>query len=499
MTRPFGAPAPSRPVRRLPAGPFLVLTLLALSATAADIAQLRHQPVVAGERICVASALNTFYTRRHDQPAWDDANIAALLRAIDNAPNDGLDPAPYHRAALTRTTSATRDVLATDAFLLLASHLSRGRVDAEFSRPSWCTPPGRIDTAAVLENALDTRTVEPSLARMAPRHDGYTRLRAALADYRAAGSWPLVPAGKKLKLGDRNARVIALRQRLALEPRSPAVDTASDAFDETLGTAVRFFQAHHGLDSDGVVGAQTLAALNVPAAERVKQIEMSLERWRWMPDDPGRVYVIVNIAAFRLDVIEQGHSALSMKTIVGKHYTRTPFFAARIEEILVNPWWNVPDSIAYKELWPKQRRDSGYFAREHLVVSGGRIRQTPGEWNSLGRLKFNMPNSFNVYLHDTPAKSLFSAAVRTFSHGCIRLERPMELALYLLRDQPQFNQTVIESMITTGGKQHIPLKQTMPVFVLYWTAVVGDDGHVERYRDVYARAAALAAQITDQR
>ena len=466
--------------------------IAALLWAAITIAQLRHEPIVAGERICAASGLTTFYTRRHDQPAWNDANIAALLRAIDAAPNDGLDPALYHRAAIVRTTGVTRDVLATDAFLFLAAHLSRGRVDAEFSRPSWCPPPGRIDTAAVLENALETSTVEQSLVRLAPRHDGYTRLRAALADYRAAAPWPLVPPGKKLRLGSRDARVIVLRQRLALEPRSPAVDTTSDSFDASVDTAVRFFQEHHGLDVDGVAGPRTIAELNVPAGERAQQIAVNLERWRWMPDDPGPAYAIVNIAAFRLDVIEQGHSVLSMKTIVGKNYTRTPFFAAKIEEILVNPWWNVPDSIASKELWPKQRRDHGYLAREHIVVGrDGRLRQTPGEWNSLGRLKFNMPNSFDVYLHDTPAKSLFNASVRTFSHGCIRLQRPMDLALYLLRDQPQWSQAAIEAAIAAGSEQHISLTHELPVFVLYWTAFVGDDGHVEFYRDVYGRDAGL--------
>ena len=457
-----------------------------------EIAQLRHQSVVAGERICVASALNAFYTRRADAPAWDEENVAALLRSVDAAPSDGLDPAAYHRSAIARTTSATRDVLATDAFLLLAAHLSKGRFQAEFSRPSWCPPPGQIDTAAVLENALDTRTVEQSLARMAPRHDGYTRLRAALAEYRAVKSWPFVPAGPKLRPGSRNARVVILRQRLAAEPRSPAIDTASDLFDAELDAAVRFFQTHHGIDSDGVVGAQTLAELNVSPAERVQQIAASLERWRWMPDDPGAAYAIVNIAAFRLDVIEEGRSVLSMKTVVGKNYTRTPFFAARIEEIVVNPWWNVPDSIAGKELWPKQQRDRGFFAREHLVVGrDGRLRQTPGDWNSLGRLKFHMPNSYDVYLHDTPAKSLFNATVRTFSHGCIRLERPLDLALYLLRDQPQWTAAAIEAEIATGNEYRIALKKKLPVYVLYWTAVVADDGHIEFHRDVYGRDAAL--------
>jgi L,D-transpeptidase YcbB len=194
-------------------------------------------------------------------------------------------------------------------------------------------------------------------------------------------------------------------------------------------------------------------------------------------------------------VIEAGHSVLTMKTVVGKEYTRTPFFAARIAEVIVNPWWNVPDSIAVKELWPKQRRDPSYFAREHMVGTNGRIRQRPGEWNALGRLKFNMPNRYDVYLHDTPAKSLFDQPFRAFSHGCIRLERPLELALYLLRDQPRWTTAAIESDITAGTERAIRLTTPQPVYVLYWTAWVGDDGHMEFHRDHYERDAALSAAL----
>jgi murein L,D-transpeptidase YcbB/YkuD len=180
---------------------------------------------------------------------------------------------------------------------------------------------------------------------------------------------------------------------------------------------------------------------------------------------------------------------------VGKEYTRTPFFAARITEVIVNPWWNVPESIATNELWPKQRRDRSYFAREHMVVTDGRIRQRPGEWNSLGRLKFNMPNPYDVYLHDTPAKQLFARSFRAFSHGCIRLERPMDLALYLLRDQPRWNAASIESEIASGTERTIHLTTPQPVYVLYWTTSVGDDGHVEFHRDHYERDAAIAAAL----
>lgn len=466
----------------------MLVALLVLSLGIPDVLQ---RDVAAGERICDAAGLRTFYARREMRPAWNAASIDSLLRAIDRLENDGLAPRRYHREALTRTTGAERDVLATDAFLTAAAHLSRGVTDPQFVRPMWCAPPPRLDLAAILQSALDDRTVEEMLPRLAPRHEGYVRLRKALAAYRNGaqnGGWNVVPPGPSLRLGDDDPRVVSLRLRLG-------DGSASSRFDDPLDARVRHFQEHHGIEVDGIVGPETLRELNIPAAERVEQIAANMERWRWMPEDLGASYLLVNIAAFRLDAIEGDRIVLSMKTVVGKEYTRTPFFAACIEEVIVNPWWIVPDSIAAKELWPKQRRDPSYFAREHMVVMNGRIRQRPGEWNALGRLKFNMPNQYNVYLHDTPAKQLFARSFRAFSHGCIRLERPMDLALHLLRDQPKWTRDAIESDIAADIERTIRLTSPRPVYVLYWTAWVGDDGNMEFHRDHYERDAALAAAL----
>lgn len=466
----------------------MLAALLVLSLGIPDVLQ---RNVVAGERLCDAAGLRAFYARREMRPAWTPASVDSLLRAIDRLEEDGLAPRRYHREALARTAGAERDVLATDAFLGAAAHLSQGVTDPQFARPSWCAPPPRLDLPAILQAALDDGTLEETLPRLAPRHEGYARLRRALAAYREvarSGGWAAVPPGPSLRLGDDDPRVSALRGRLG----DPG---ASSRFDEPLDALVRRFQEHHGIAVDGIAGPETLRELNVPAAERVRQIAVNMERWRWMPQDLGASHLIVNIAAFRLDVIEGGRSALSMKTVVGKEYARTPFFAARITEVIVNPWWNVPDSIAAKELWPKQRRDPSYFEREHMVVRDGRIRQRPGAWNALGRLKFEMPNPYSVYLHDTPAKQLFARPFRAFSHGCIRLERPMDLALHLLRDQPQWTRDAIESDIAAGTERTIRLTAPRPVYVLYWTAWVGDDGHIEFHQDHYRRDAALAAAL----
>ena len=436
---------------------FAVLLVAAGSDDTARIERYTQSSVVAGEKICMAPALRTFYQRRAWQPAWSAANLAALRRAIAGAESHGLDPRRYHAGVLASASDAdARDVLASDAFLRLASNLSRGAVDPEFLRAAWCAEP-KIDLAAVLQSALDNGNVEATIEKLAPDDPRYRRLRDELRLLRG-GTRTEIPAGAEVRKGVRAPWVIE-------------------------------FQKHHGLEPDGVIGRDTLRELNVTAEQRVEQVKANLERWRWMPRPLGERYVVVNIAGFHLDVYEHGTNVLTMKTVVGKLYHETPFFAALITDVTVNPWWNVPDSIADNELWPKQRRDRGYFAREHMVVTNdGRIRQRPGEWNSLGRIKFEMPNRFNVYLHDTPAKSLFDATVRAFSHGCIRIERPLDLAHYLIGDQ-------VASAMTGGETKTIPITTPVPVYVLYWTAWPATDGDIEYHRDVYGNDARVIAAL----
>jgi len=465
----------------------------ARSVIAADLARLQRAGAVtvAGEQICAERSVLAFYKRRQNEPAWDEASIASLLRAIRRSTDDGLNPGDYHLAAIeSLPPGGERDLLASDAFLLLGLHLTQGRVDPVSLIPQWCIPPRRIDLAAGLQTALDAHDVEGMIDELAPHHPAYRRLREALALYRqieASGGWPPVSPGIAMRLGDRGPRVIELRRRLAREPSA-----VPDLFDDDLEAAVKDFQAHHGLTADGIAGVATLRELNVSAGARIRQIEVNMERWRWMPENLGDSYALVNIAGFRLGLFENERSVMTMKTIVGKNFWETPFFPAKITEIILNPSWYVPENIADGELRPKQRRDSSYYAREHIqVMPGGSLRQLPGPWNSLGRIKFNMPNRFSVYLHDTPAKQLFSMQTRTFSHGCIRIERPLDLAVYLLRGDPEWNAEKLQTAIDAGVECTIRLKTPEPVYVLYWTAWAAEDGHIEFHRDVYNRDAAL--------
>ncbi|HEX9162632.1 MAG TPA: L,D-transpeptidase family protein [Thermoanaerobaculia bacterium] len=455
----------------------------------AVIAAREHgSATVAGQRVASPDGVATFYEQRELAPAWDSDNAAALVHAIDRAGDDGLDPADYHRASLDNIgeISPEQDVLLTDAFLTLADHFLRGRVHPESLIANWCIPPRRFDLPFVLDSALETKSVDSVVRTLAPPQEAYQRLRRALAEYREMSDWPLVDAGPTLCRGDRGPRVAQLRRRLGA--------TDGDDFDAELDSLLRDFQRHHGLNPDGVAGADTIAELNVTRQQRIEQLVLNLERWRWMPRALPSRYLIVNIAAFQLEGFDSGRPSITMRTAVGKHYTKTPFLRSEVTKIVFNPFWNVPPSIATKELYPKQQSNAAYFASEHIdVLPGGQLRQQPGPWNALGRVKFDMPNPYAVYLHDTPSKSVFGKDARAVSHGCIRVEQPAALAAWLL--EGRMAPPAIAKAIASGRNEHVPLAGPVRVYVLYWTAFVGDDGDVQFRRDVYERDTELAAAL----
>ncbi len=453
--------------------------------------------------------LPCFYDRRGFAPAWiGDAGLRReadeLLAAIGDAAADGLRPEDYHQADLQRRLLQARnqaapadlaelDLALTDAFLRLAADLAHGKVNPELIYADCAIDVPEIDLPGTLESALAAGAVRKTLADLAPAHAGYRALKQALAAYRAKSAWPAVPAGPSLRPGDRSERVAALRARLEasgdLAPADPAAPPVeSDLFDAPLQAAVRVFQERHGLDADGAVGPATLGALNLSVAELVRQIEVNLDRWRWLPRDLGERYVMVNIAGFALEVVESGKPVLSMRIVAGKPTSRTPMFTGNLTHIVLNPYWNVPPGILKNEILPKIQRDPGYAARENLeVLPGGKVRQRPGANNALGKIKFLFPNRFNVYLHDTPSRSLFSRSVRTFSHGCIRVEKPLDLAEYLLHDDPAWTREKIESVLGDGRERWVVVPRPLPVHLAYWTAWVDEAGVLQVRKDVYGR------------
>jgi len=495
--------------------------------------------ITVGEEIIHAStALPLFYERRMYRPAWseDDGTLLqvdALVKAIRDADREGLRPTDYHLAKIEATLKemlqnqekktplnprrlVDLDLLLTDAFLVYGSHLLVGRINPETIDAEWHANRRDADIAQVLQAALDSNQIEDGLKKLVPPQPGYGRLKQALAHYRdiaAKGGWPTVPDGPKMQKGDRGERVLALRNWLvATRDIDQPPDSNTDLFDDVLEEAVRRFQLRHGLDVDGIVGSLTLAALNVPAEERMRQIEVNMERWRWLPQDLGERFILVNTANFELDVVENDKPVMTMRAVVGKNYRRTPVFSDRMTYLVLSPYWYIPPGIAVQDKLPLIREDPDYLSKENIKVFQGwgaetkeidpktvdwstvtaknfnyRLRQEPGPQNALGRVKFMFPNKFDVYLHDTPSRELFVKTVRTFSSGCIRIEKAIELAEYVLRDDPKWRRENILAAIDRGVEQTVRLPEPIPIHLLYWTVWADEHGSIQFRNDIYGR------------
>jgi murein L,D-transpeptidase YcbB/YkuD len=508
----------------------LLVAALAQRGDDALAEQIRVREESGELRLAQRATVLGFYARRAFRPAWNrehGPNRLAddLVATLNRADLEGLNPEHYHvneigallayvrlAAANGRAPEPARladlDLLLSDAFFLYGSHLLGGRVDPESLHPLWEASPRGADLATLLEDALESRKIARALQRLAPTHEGYQRLRAALARERAyaeSGAWPVLPKGPALNRGDSGPNVALLRERLHAEGDLATKD--GDTFDDELEHAVRRFQWRHGLEQTGILDSETFAELNLTADARVNQIKLNMERWRWLPQDLGRRRVEVNIAAYELQLIDDDEVAIRMRVVVGKSYRRTPVFSDTIRYIVLNPNWHVPKSIAVEELIPRIQKDSTYLERfgMRLLTAGPdatdvdprtvdwkaitvenfpyRLRQEPGRLNALGRMKFMFPNRYDVYLHDTPSRHLFAEAQRDFSHGCIRLEKPLDLAIYLMR-KSKWNQEQIERALDEGTERSIYLPRPIPVHLLYFTAWADEDGTIQFRRDI---------------
>lgn len=459
---------------------------------------------IAGRELCSGRLLHEVYLRSDFAPVWSRTAAADLAEFIREVGTHGLRAEDYHASAIDRLRTGSGrgtelDLLLSDAFLLLGGDLLRGRVDPRTLTPTWCLPPREADLIGALEAAASGgEPIARVLGRLAPAHHAYQRLREALSRYReirARGAWERIPAGPTLRPGDDSPRVESIRRRLQASGDLPLVSSGS-VIDPALERAIRQFQRLHGLEEDGIVGPQTLREMDVTVDERIDELELNLERMRWIPDVGSR-FAVVNIAAFEMVVVEAGAQALRMRVVVGEPFQKTPVFSSAITEVIFSPYWNVPQSIAARELWPRERREPGYLAQEHIrVLASGRLRQDPGPWNALGRVKFFVPNEHDVYLHDTPATALFSLSSRAFSHGCMRLEKPLELAEWLLRDDPRWTHAAIAAAAEVGREQRVRLRSPLPLHVLYSTAWVEESGELHFRRDVYDRNPALRLALT---
>ena len=500
------------------------------------IQQKVEQEKVSADGIYLLSTeiLPTFYRKTNFQPAWSDPkNREELLITLEDAINDGLLPDDYHLSRIKRlmeevqstpdpSKSADIDLLMTDGILLYAEHLITGKVDQSKIVTGWDIPPKKIPEDAVerIENVLREKHVRQRALELRPDLNMYKFLQKNLKQYRqiaAEGGWPQIPAGETMKKGKSDPRVPLLKKYLMITGDMPRheVDSSNTMFDEELEKAVINFQSRHNLNQDGVVGKGTLEALNVPIKKRIEQIRINLERTRWVgyniPDD----FLVVNIAGFNLRRIKNGSVVFFSRVIVGKHYHETPIFRNKIKYIILNPTWTVPYSIATKEMLPKLKRDPSYLSKHNMIIMNSKsqeldpsnidfnkysekrfpfiIQQKAGPHNALGQVKFIFPNKYNVYLHDTPARSLFAREDRAFSHGCIRVEKKWELMLNLLKD-PSWNMERIKKILASGKTTRINLKQPEDILLLYWTAgAIGDN--IFFSRDIYNRDPAVLKEL----
>jgi len=481
----------------------------------------------------------TFYERRQFAPAWVEKakpgpQIEELVESLRAAEAEGLDPQLYNVAMIEeRRKEASKgflsdkgfdpreagalDVWFTYLYMKYASDLADGLSDLASTDPAWKIKPEKFDSLSHLENALTENRIADSLRELSPRASEYAGLKKALAKYgalQARGGWQSLPQTLKLKPGDRSPHIGVLATRLTASGDYRGGQPAT--YDSSLQEAVKVFQRRHGLTDDAVIGREVVAEMNVPVEHRIAQIRMNMERWRWLPRDLGDRYILVNIPEMRLDVYEGDKVPLSMRVVVGKTDTQTPIFNDEMTHLVFSPYWNVPPGIAENETLPSVIRDPGFLSRNNMEVvdasgksidpssvdlgnpSGYRFRQRPGASNSLGLVKFMFPNQFNVYLHDTPADSLFERAARSFSHGCVRVAEPVALAQYVLRDQPEWDSARIEAAMQAGEEKHVKLKSAIPVYLGYWTARVRPDSTVQFRRDVYGIDQRLTVKLADR-
>ena len=483
------------------------------------------------------------YAAFDNAPLWlEEGGIkdraTALLEALRTAPDHALDTTAYPVSEIEALVNARRltdsasagtladaDVMLTSAYVAYAADMLVGQVDPSTVSQAWHIPPMPQELDSAIVRGIEGSNMKEALAEMAPQGEGYLALKDAYARYRkiaASGGWPAISSASGAGLveaiaarvnpeiirSDSSASGARGNDSLATPVPTPApvakkgapkgaAAAAAASAGAGLARLLAQFQEHHGLDRTGRLDKATLAELNVPAAERVKQIAANLERHRWLPRTLGARYVYVNVPAFRLDAYDSGQKTLSMKVVVGQEYEGkvTPVFSDSMETVAFRPYWNITPDIQAKEVGPKVAADPGYLERENMefYTDGGkrRIRQKPGGKNALGLVKFLFPNNFNIYLHDTPAKALFQQTARAASHGCIRLEKPAELAQWVLGwDAAQ----VEAAMNGSVDNKQVRVSPKIPVYIVYFTAYIRD-GQLFFGDDVYKRDDKLEEQV----
>ena len=513
--------------------------------------------------------LPKLYEERNYVPLWIEnggpsSQAYEMIEIIRNSDNEALDPDYYNiseiesilkRMEQDRNSGDSYDaldlaeleLLLSNSFLTYTHDLHYGRVRAEQINLELLSGERPVNLPKLLVTAVETDQVQETLEGLLPKYPMYAMLRISLKEYReiaAKGGWQPVAYGDKFKKGARGQRVLALSKRLKVTGELDSSIPGSEVFDDSLDQAVRKYQQRNGLYVDGVVGKSTIEALNVPVEERISQIELTMERWRLLPQYLGNCYILVNIANYHLYGVENNNDTINMRIVVGKPQWNTPMFSEEMTHLIINPYWNIPPSIFKDDIAPKIMEDSEYLSKQNMdavgleapekivveeaevvevvenveatevtdgdntgekelseveiqnkkaqeeyiskVLSGKyRLRQNPGPGNPLGRIKFLFPNKHSIYLHDTPNRGFFKKAQRNFSHGCIRVEKPLELAEFVLSSNPSWTQDTIQSSINRMKTKTVHLDEAITVYILYFTTWVDNEGYVNFHKDIY--------------
>jgi murein L,D-transpeptidase YcbB/YkuD len=476
--------------------------------------------------------MGIIYDKAQAEPIWVSEDgpgqkAAILLTILKNSAQEGLIPEQYQVGRIsslwngkTPEELAELDTLLTLAFITYTHDAQYGRTHSREKTPDPLVKSEGVpafNALTLIKTALSSSDFNQFLLSLMPSHKYYRNLRAALPRYQdlaAAGGWPSVAAGKSIRPGEEDSRIPAIGKRLQIEGFLQTATTDALVYDKLLVQAVIQFQLQHGLSGDGVIGKSTIAAMNIPAQKKVRQIIINLERWRWEAHDLGKKYVLVDIAGFTLEGIEGDTVALEMPVVVGTQNHETPVFSNLIQYIELNPYWNIPTQIARDEMLEDLRKNPRYLNTKHIRLFSDRtseakelnplslnwnqvspskmnqfaLKQDPGKWNALGAIKFVFPNSFNVYMHDTPSQANFQRSTRAFSHGCIRLAKPVKLAEFLLGGAEKgWPAERFKELIATGKRTIIRLPTPLPVHITYQTVTSDQKGTISFPPDIYDR------------
>jgi L,D-transpeptidase YcbB len=464
-------------------------------------------------------SVTAFYEKRSYHPAWSSPGLRDdLLETLEGAEEEGLLFEEYHGEKirdglsnlddLSEEERSSLDVIMTDAFLLYGKHLYSGKTNPKNLHGIFDVPSEEIDHLALLEKAVEDKDLDNALDVLRPNHQIYNELKKSLKEYRELSAdfegFDPIPEGETVEPDEEDPRIPQIKERLKFFGHLKNKDSTGNQYTSDIAEALKSFQEQNGIESDGIIGNNTITFLNKGYDERRDQILVNLERWRWYPRDLGDHFILVNIANYRLQVVKDGDTVRTHKTMVGTEARKTPVFSREVKHLVFNPDWTIPPTIQNKDVIPGMKNNSNYLANKNIKVydaSGNEVnpssvnwsgkeaqnltyRQDPGASNPLGRVKIMYPNEYLIYLHDTPSQALFERNSRAESSGCVRVQDAIGLAKYLLEDQDEYSSDKIDEIIEGGKKTHVDMEQKVNVHHFYWTAW-REDGRTRFTEDIY--------------